>query len=376
MSYKVLRKPLKQKEYLNSEGEVSAMQIGENSISAQNAVFIIAEIGVNHNGSVELAKSLIDAAVDAGADAVKFQLFQSIELASPLARLAKYQEKTATKNQLELLKQYELQPTEWGSLQQYCLDKGIPILFTPFDLESVKLLKQFDSDAIKIGSGDITNFPLLRAVAELNKPVILSTGMCGLSEIEKALQEINWQNDVALLHCTSQYPAPFNALNLRVIETLSAAFGRVVGYSDHTPGIEVPIAVTALGYRIIEKHLTLDKNLPGPDHAASIEPMMFKQMVQGIRHIEEALGSTEKRCTPAELETRAKVRRGIYARREIEQGSVIELGDLSFLRPVVAVGIEACYDQQVVGRTAQSTIKAGEPLQWGHIFQVSGCDQA
>src|SRR5690606_33903649 len=290
-------------------------RIGTRRIGPGQPVFIIAEAGVNHNGRLDLAHRLVDAAADAGADAVKFQTFRAERIASASAPRAKYQvaSDSGDQSQVEMLKALELEPGDFRELAEHARERGLVFLSTPFDSESVDLLATLPVPAYKIGSGDLTNMPLLQRVAALGLPVILSTGMATLGEVEEALTWLRQAGDppVALLHCTSAYPAPYDALNLRAMETLRQAFGCPVGYSDHSLGIEVPVAAVAIGACILEKHLTLDRSLPGPDHAASLEPAEFSLMVQAIRHIEVALGSPVKAPQPVEEDVRLAARKSI-----------------------------------------------------------------
>ncbi|MFD2670602.1 N-acetylneuraminate synthase [Marinicrinis sediminis] len=330
--------------------------------------WIIAEVGVNHNGSLEMAKKLVDHAREAGADAVKFQMYESDQLVSDTAGLTGYQqERTTYDNQKQMLQQYQLNRTQFEELKQYCDASGILFLATPFDQQSAEALHNMGVQAFKIGSGDITHYPLLKQIGQYGKPMLLSTGMCGLGDIEDALHTLPADTPIVLLHCTSAYPAPYHDLHLSAIETMRSAFGHPVGYSDHSLGIEIPFAAVAMGYRVIEKHVTLDRNLAGPDHAASIEPAELKRMVQGIRHIEQALGSTRKQCRPSEQETRNKVRRGIYARRELKAGTVLQEADLLCLRPETDVPASAY--PRVTGRTLQRSLSAQSPLSWTDLSE-------
>lgn len=312
--------------------------------------FIIAEAGVNHNGSLKLAKQLVDVAVQAGADAVKFQTFQAEKVISRLAPKAAYQRRTTAQDesQLEMVRKLELTAEQHFELVEYCRQKNIQFLSTPFDESSVDLLvKRLDVPVVKIPSGEITNGPLLLHIARTGRPVILSTGMSTLGEVETALGVLAFgytcphdepsldafqsayasaegqqalRKKVTLLHCTTEYPAPFEDVNLRAMDTLRTAFGLPVGYSDHTPGIAVPIAAVARGAVVIEKHVTLDRNLPGPDHKASLEPDELKQMVQSIRQVEQALGSGLKIPFPSEIKNISVARRSLVAACPIKKG--------------------------------------------------------
>ncbi len=278
-----------------------------------NKTFIIAEAGVNHNGSLELAKKMIDAAVGASADAVKFQTFKAEKVVSRYAPKAEYQKKTTTaeadESQLEMIKKLELDAAAHQTLIDYCKKKNIRFLSTPFDLESIDLLNELGLDIFKIPSGEITNMPYLRKIGSLKKEIILSTGMANLGEIEDALDVLTGAGtklkDITILHCNTEYPTPMQDVNLKAMQTIKYAFpGIHVGYSDHTEGIEVSIAAVAMGAAIIEKHFTLDKNMAGPDHKASLEPDELKAMVNAIRNIEKALGNGIKKPSPSELKNK------------------------------------------------------------------------
>lgn len=340
-----------------------AMRIGKHTVSPAHPMYVIAEIGVNHNGSLELAKKMTEAARDAGADAVKFQMFRSEELVSAGAALVDYQKtSTADSNQLEMLRRLELDEFSFLELKSYCDTLGVTFLATPFDVSSAHTLNRMGLEAFKIGSGDITNIQLLETIASFRKPVIFSSGMSTLGDIEAAYSALKEASHVALLHCTSAYPAPYDSINLRVIDTLKSAFGGMIGYSDHTVGMEVPIAAAALGYRILEKHFTLDRGMPGPDHQASMEPGPFKQMIEAIRHVEQALGVPQKRIHEAEAKTRNLVRRGVYAGKDLPAGHVIGESDLQLLRPLGE--IDAAQYKQLLGRKTTHSFKKGEPLSW------------
>ena len=264
------------------------------------SVYIIAEAGVNHNGSFELACRLADAAKDAGADCVKYQTFKSENLVSKNAQKAEYQKKTTgDSSQQDMLKKLELSFDSFVKLKEYCDKIGICFLSTPFDFDSIDFLNSLNMPFWKIPSGEVTNYPYLVALAKTGKPVVMSTGMCEMSEISDAIKVLkdNGTKDIKLLHCNTEYPTPFEDVNLTAMDTMRKAFNVEVGYSDHTKGIEVPIAAVALGATIIEKHFTLDRNMEGPDHKASLEPDELKAMVQAIRNIEKAIGSGEKRPT-------------------------------------------------------------------------------
>ena len=304
-----------------------------------NKTFIIAEAGVNHNGDIVIAKKLVDAAQKAGVDAIKFQTFKAENMVSRYAQKAEYQKKRTLKNesQFEMIKKLELGREEHKELINYCNEKGILFLSSAFDLASIDLLNELGLGIFKIPSGEITNLPYLRKLGALQKRLILSTGMSDLGEIEDALDVLTESGtpleNITVLHCNTEYPTPFEDVNLRAMLTIGHAFGVAVGYSDHTPGIEVPIAAVALGATIIEKHFTLDRNLPGPDHKASLEPDELKAMVQTIRNIEKALGDGIKRPSPSELKNKPIARKSIVAARTIRKGEAFTVENLTIKRP-------------------------------------------
>jgi len=329
-------------------------------------VFIIAEAGVNHNGRLDLAHQLIDAAKDAGADAVKFQTFKAENVVSKLADKAEYQKKTtgSDKSQLEMIKKLELSFGDFVKLKRYCNKKEIIFLSTPFDHQSIDFLYDL-IDIYKIPSGGIINYPYLKHIAAKNKPIIMSTGMANLGEVEEAIniiRSINSKAKISLLHCTNNYPTPYKEVNLKAMQTLAAAFKLPVGYSDHTLGIEVPVAAVAMGAKIIEKHFTLDKNLPGPDHRASLEPDELKEMVKAIRNIEMALGDGIKKPNKSEIEIMKVVRRSIIATRDIRVGEIIKETDITIKRP--GTGILPKFKEIVIGMKLVSDIRQDEPFKW------------
>ncbi|WP_220693800.1 N-acetylneuraminate synthase [Salipaludibacillus neizhouensis] len=342
--------------------EKMPFKIGNIAVTDKGSVYIIAEIGVNHNGSVNMAKQLINAAKKAGADAVKFQTYQTDQLVTPKSKLAIYQKSTNYTSQFDMLKKYQLNRQEFEEVKKFCDDLGITFISTPFDKKSAELLEEMNVVAYKIGSGDLTHYSLLQQLATYNKPIILSTGMATLQDIQDAVQIFPKHTQLALLHCTSAYPAPYNEVHLRVIETFKEHFDCIVGYSDHTLGIEIPYAATSLGYKIIEKHLTLDNTMEGPDHKSSLNTEDFKIMVKGIRQIEAALGSTVKHVTPSELDTKKTVRRGIYLGKEVTKGHRLSEEDLSYLRP--ATHIEAKQFKNIIGKKIKCDKPIGSPLLW------------
>lgn len=302
-------------------------------------VFIIAEAGVNHNGSLALAKKLIDVASDAGADAVKFQTFKADKLVSKTAKKAAYQQETTDENesQYEMIKKLELDIAAHYELIAYCKLKNILFLSTPFDHESIELLNKLEMKIFKIPSGEITNLPYLRRIGALGKEVILSTGMADLQEVKDALNVLvkagTSKEKITVLHATTEYPCPINEVNLRAMQTMHDAFNVKVGYSDHTKGIEIPIAAVAMGACIIEKHFTLDKNMQGPDHKASLEPEELIAMVKAIRNIEDALGDGIKQPSKSEMKNMPIARKSIITCKAIAKGECFSEENLTIKRP-------------------------------------------
>ena len=341
--------------------------------------FVIAEAGVNHNGSLDKALQLVDVAADAKADAVKFQTFKAHKLATAKAAKADYQVTNMNEagNQLDMLQRLELSFPDHEALLQHCKHRGIRVMSTAFDAESLTFLAKIGMPALKLPSGDITCGPMLLQAARLRMPLIVSTGMCTLGEIEDALGVIAFgltqdrqptgrqdfiaaycssegrralEQHVTLLHCVTQYPAPPEAVHLRAMATMAAAFGLPVGYSDHTLGIEVSLAAVALGARVIEKHFTLDRQLPGPDHAASLEPAELRQMVSSIRIIGQALGSAIKAPAAAEMANRAVARRSVVAAHPIKRGAVFTANCFEMKRPGTGISPIDCWN--LIGRRA------------------------
>ena len=317
-------------------------------------VFIIAEAGVNHNGNVGNAKKLIDVACAAGVDAVKFQTFQTDKLVCKNAKKAEYQKKTTNKeeSQADMLKKLELSRAEHLELAEYCHKKNIIFLSTPFDETSVDLLIELNMPVFKIPSGEITNYPYLKKIGQLRKKVILSTGMSTLEEVEDAIDVLkkNGTNDIVLLHCNTQYPTPMQDVNLKAMVTMREKFGCKVGYSDHTLGIEIPIAAVALGATVIEKHFTLDNEMEGPDHKASLNPDELKDMVRAIRNLEKALGDGKKKVMESESENRTIVRKSIVAKTYIEKNQILTEQNITTKRP--GVGISPMEWNTVIGTRA------------------------
>lgn len=317
-------------------------------------VQIIAEAGVNHNGSMEIAQKLIDTAKEAQANIIKFQTFSGKNLVSINAEKASYQKETTDveESQLEMIKKLELTKEHHILLMEACEKKGIQFLSTPFDLESIDLLHSFFLDTFKIPSGEITNLPYLEKIAKLQKKVILSTGMSNLGEVESALKVLNrfGTTDITLLHCTTEYPAPYEDVNLKAMLTLKQAFGLPVGYSDHTKGIEVSVAAVAMGATIIEKHFTLDKNMEGPDHKASLDPEELKQLVSAVRNVEQAMGDGIKKVSPAEEKNMAIARKSIVAKTTIQKGTIFTEENITTKRP--GNGISPMKWHEVLGTVA------------------------
>ncbi len=322
-------------------------------------VLIIAEAGVNHNGSIKTAKKMIDKAVDADVDIIKFQTFKSEKLVSKSAQQAEYQKKnigSSTDNsQLNMLKKLELSHSDHKELIEYCNQKGIKFFSTAFDLESVDYLHSLNIGLWKIPSGEITNYPYLKKIVQFGEPVILSTGMCEMKDIEAALKVLTdnglSKDKISILHCNTEYPTPFKDVNLLAMNELKKRFGVRVGYSDHTKGIEVPIAAVALGAEIIEKHFTLDRNMEGPDHKASLEPDELKAMVSAIRNIELALGDGHKTVSESERKNIAVARKSIVAAKNIKAGEVFNENNLTVKRP--GNGISPMDWEKVIGKTAK-----------------------
>jgi len=331
------------------------------------STLIIAEAGVNHNGDIAIAKQLIRAAAEAGADLVKFQSFIPDRVISASAPKASYQEQAtgAQESQLEMVSKLQLSRRDHLALIEECNHCGIGFFSTAFDSESFDMLVELGIDRVKIPSGEITNLPLLRHMTRLGMPVILSTGMAKLGEIETALEVIEAAGTprdlITVLHCTTEYPAPYADVNLRAMLTIKNALGVQVGYSDHTPGIEVSTAAVALGATVIEKHFTMDRNLPGPDHQASLEPLELKALVSGIRHVELALGDGIKRPSPSEKKNIAIARKSLVARMMILRGEIFSPANLTAKRP--GTGISPIHWDEVIGQTAPRDFQPDELIE-------------
>jgi len=338
---------------------------------------VIAEAGVNHNGSLELAHQLVELAAEAGADVVKFQTFKAEQLASRRAPKAAYQvDQTGGGDQLAMLRQLELPLEAFAELAVHCRELGITFLSTPFDLESANALIAMGMNRLKLPSGELTNAPLLRGLAATGMPLIVSTGMASLDEVEQAIGWIAGARRgaghnaplaevITLLHCTSNYPTPLADVNLRAMGTLAERFGLPVGYSDHTAGTLVAPLAVALGATVIEKHFTSDRTLPGPDHQASLEPAQLAQLVTDIRAAEAALGSSQKAPVAAELEVRVAARRSVTLARDLPAGAVLAESDLALQRP--GDGIAPMELEHVPGRRLRAALSAGHTLQWSDL---------
>lgn len=333
------------------------------------SVFIIAEAGVNHNGDINLAKKLVDMAKDCGADAIKFQTFKAEESTGAFAEKATYQkENDPTKeSQLEMIKRLELPFNDFKEIKNYCNEKGIMFISTPDGIDSLNYLISLDVPLIKIGSTEVTNHEFLQQIAQTQKPIILSTGMSTLGEVEKAINTMHLlgNKQVKIMHCTTDYPTAIEDVNLRAMITMKEAFKVPVGLSDHTLGFEAAVAAVALGAEFIEKHITLDRNMQGPDHKASMPPDEFKSYVQHIRNAEKLLGDGIKRPTKNEEEIMTTVRRSIVAACDIKRGTIIEKSMLSYKRPGSGINPELNY--VLVGRELKRDLKKDEIIEWSDI---------
>ncbi len=333
-----------------------------------NKSFIIAEAGVNHDGDIDKAYQLIDAAVDAKVDAVKFQTFSAKSLVSQSAQMAEYQKQNLgyEDSQYEMLRKLEIPVSELINLKNYAESKGVIWFSTAFDLESIDVLIDLDIPVWKIPSGEITNYPYLKKIASLNKPIILSTGMCNLADIEAAVNVFlecgRERANLCILHCKTEYPTPLKDVNLKAMQSIGQIFGTAYGYSDHTSGITVPIAAVALGASVIEKHFTLDKSLPGPDHKASLEPQELKQMLTTIREVEQALGSPVKIVSNSERKNISIARKSIVAATDIKKGELMVADKLTTMRP--GDGISPMCWNEVVNQPAIKDYQFGDKIEW------------
>jgi len=339
--------------------------------------YVIAEAGVNHNGSEEMAFQLVEEAVESGADAVKFQTFKAESLVQKGAEKAEYQKTTTGDgDQYEMLKKLELSDEAHTRLADYCKTKGIEFLSTGFDEASIDMLLELGMQRLKVPSGELTNKPYIEFVAQKNRPIILSTGMADLDEVNEAITWVKACRDthgfsaplqeiLTILHCTSNYPAPLDSVNLRAMQTMADEFGLPVGYSDHTAGILIAPVAVAMGATVIEKHFTLDKQLPGPDHQASLEPHELAQMIKDIRAVERSLGNGAKAPTEEELQVRQVVRRSIVLAKDVKKGDVITREHLTLLRP--EGGIHPKYINDVIGKRFVRDLETDYLLQWSDI---------
>lgn len=330
------------------------------------SVFVIAEAGVNHNGSLILAKKLVDAAKDAGADCVKFQTYITKNIVSKKAAKADYQKDTTSpsESQYDMLKKLEISQNDFIQLKDYCESVGIEFMSTAFDLDSIKFLNSINMKTWKIPSGDITNLPYLIEIAKLKKPIILSTGMSTLDEIENAVKVLKDYGamSITLLHCTSEYPTPFYDVNLKAMQSMNKLFNLDIGYSDHSIGIEVPIAAVALGANVIEKHFTLDRSMEGPDHKASLEPNELKAMVDAIRNIEKSLGDGIKQPARSELKNMAIARKSIIAKKNIKAGELFTEDNLTVKRPGNGISPMRWFD--ILGKKASQDFNEDELIKY------------
>lgn len=326
-------------------------------------VFIIAEAGVNHNGSLELAYKLVDAAKEANADCVKFQTYITENDTAVNCEKAEYQKTEQQESQYELLKKLELSFDDFRKIQEYCKKKGIMFLSTPFDIESLKFLEEIHMPIWKIASSEVENFQLLREMAKTHKPIILSTGMCTIEEISNAVDVLKkyGAGEIKILHCNTQYPSPMEDVNLKAMYELKSMFQCDIGYSDHTQGIEVPIAAVAMGATIIEKHFTLDRNMEGPDHVASLNPLELKEMVQAIRNVEKAIGTGKKVPSNSEKGNRIAARKSIFARCEIKKGQKFTEENIIAKRP--GGGVNPMRWEEVIGTCAVRNFKRDEMIE-------------
>ena len=345
---------------------MNVVRIGTRAVGEGQPVYVIAEAGSNHDRDLDQARRLIDTAAAAGADAVKFQTFTADEIVAETKTRARYLDAIlpADKTMSALFKELEL-PHEWhATLFEHATAAGLDFLSTPFDLAAVDLLDDLGVKAFKVASYELWHLPLIRAIAARGKPIILSTGMANLADVQEAVNVVaaTGNEQLILLHCVVNYPPPFTDLNLRAIETLRQAFRVPVGYSDHSPGSTAPIVATALGAAVIEKHFTTDRTRNGPDHRFALEPGELRSMIQAIRDAQDALGDGIKRMAPAEADLYVTARRSLFAARPIEAGSLIVEADIAILRPGTGIAV---HDQaKVVGRTARRRIERHEPLAW------------
>lgn len=328
-------------------------------------VTIIAEAGVNHNGNLSLAKKMVDAARSAGVDYVKFQTFQPEKLVSKSAGKAKYQKETtgAVETQLQMLKKLSLTNENFLELKKYCDETGIGFISTPFDLESINFLEKFNMDFWKIPSGEVTDLPYLEAIGRTGRKAVMSTGMCSMEEILNAVRvlETCGTKEIVLLHCNTQYPTPYEDVNLSAMKSIAKASHKKTGYSDHTPGIEISVAAAAMGAAVIEKHFTLDKNMPGPDHRASLEPGELKSLVCAVRNVEKAMGDGKKEVSSSERENVAAARKSLVAGTDIRAGEIFTADNITAKRP--GTGISPMKWHEVIGKAASRDFREDELIE-------------
>ena len=340
---------------------VKPVRIGEHKVGPGLPCLLVAEAGVNHNGSLEMALRLVDAAADAGADVVKFQTFKSEEVVTPEAPMAAYQIQNTgrTESQLEMIRKLELRDDAFCAIRDHCRERGILFLSTPFDYYSADLLHGMGVAAFKIASGEITNHPLLVHIARKAKPLIVSTGMSDLEEVANAVEVLHaaGNSQLVLLHCVSNYPASPASVNLRAMKTLEERFSVPVGYSDHTEGTAIPLAAAAMGACVLEKHFTLNRTLPGPDHRASLEPPELADLVRGVRDVQAALGDGIKRPAEEERNTAAVARRSLVAAHDLRAGTVLTEGMVVIRRP--GTGLTPDHLHRILGRQLRRDVAAG-----------------
>lgn len=346
------------------------IKIGKKSIGEGEPCFIIAEAGVNHNGDIKLAKKLVEVAKEAGADAVKFQTFKAEKTLTKNVEMAEYQKKNTGKeeSQFDMAKRLELSEDDFFELKKHCDKRGIIFLSTPHSNEwSVDVLENIGVDAYKIGSGDLTNKPFLEYVAKTKKPILLSTGMSYMKEVKKALLWITKHGNgkIIVLHCTTNYPTPYCEVNINAMLTMMKEIDFLVGYSDHTEGIEIPILARAMGACLIEKHFTIDKNMEGPDHKASIEPNEMKFMIKAIRNIEMAFGCSEKKPNKSEEKIMPIIRKSLVSSTDIKKGDVITKKMIDIKRP--GTGIQPEYYDKIIGKKSKTDIKKDTIIKWENI---------
>lgn len=346
------------------ETALQTVLAGERVVGTGQPCFVIAEVGVNHNGSLDLALRSIDVAADAGADAVKFQTFRAEKLVTHAAPTARYQAENTGKQQtqFQMLKSLELSESDHQVIVEHCRSRGILFMSTPFDEDSATLLNSLGMTIFKVPSGELTNLPLLRQIAGFGRPLVISTGMSNLGDVEAAVAavESTGNRQIILLHCVSNYPAAAADVNLRAMLSMRAAFGLPVGYSDHTLGIEVSLASVALGACVVEKHFTLDRNLPGPDHRASAEPDELRCLITGIRTVEAALGTGRKAPVAAELDTAKAARRSLVAAADLPAGTVLTDELIAIRRP--GTGLPPAMKPWLISRTLRVSLAAGTLL--------------